>query len=89
MSQRNNGVCERNYLRYRQYCSRRLRRLRKSVRFMHGRGKFVKKSVTSDIVSSERHLLLPLYNAERAWAYAMQVPAQFYTHHQITSLRYY
>ena len=72
-AQNSNGLRHRNYLRYRQYCSRRLHRLRRSVRFLHGRGKFVAKRVTPDIVSGERHLLIPLFLAERAWSYAMQL----------------
>jgi signal recognition particle subunit SRP68 len=77
-SQAKNGLRHGDYLRYRQYCTRRLRRIRKSnaVRFMYAdkRGKnFGFKSVAPDDVQDERLLLVPLMMAERAWSYAMQL----------------
>ncbi|GKD28719.1 probable disease resistance protein, partial [Tanacetum coccineum] len=41
----------RDYTRYRRYCSPRLRRLYKSLKFMHGRGDYVKKSITTSTVT--------------------------------------
>ncbi|ETV94876.1 hypothetical protein H310_11532 [Aphanomyces invadans] len=73
-SQQQNGLRFGDYTRYRQHCARRLRRLRKGLKFVHGKGKqFVPKEVTPDIASEVRHLMLPLYHSERAWSYAMQL----------------
>uniref|UniRef100_A0A3Q3RE31 Signal recognition particle subunit SRP68 n=1 Tax=Monopterus albus TaxID=43700 RepID=A0A3Q3RE31_MONAL len=56
------------------YCSRRLRRLRKTLGFKMGnRHKFIGKKVTVEILSDSRYLLLVLMEAERAWSYAMQL----------------
>jgi signal recognition particle subunit SRP68 len=73
-SQQQNGLRFSDYMRYRQHCARRLRRLRKGLKFLHGKGKgFVAKEVTTANAAEVRHLMLPLYNAERAWSYAMQL----------------
>ncbi|KAE9025738.1 hypothetical protein PR003_g11609 [Phytophthora rubi] len=73
-AQLQNGLRHRDFQRYRQYCSRRLRRIRKSVKFTHGKGKqFVSKKVDAETATENRLLYLPLYNAERAWGYAMQL----------------
>uniref|UniRef100_A0A8C7HIQ0 Signal recognition particle subunit SRP68 n=1 Tax=Oncorhynchus kisutch TaxID=8019 RepID=A0A8C7HIQ0_ONCKI len=61
------------------YCSRRLRRLRKTLGFKCGnRHKFTGKKVTVEMLSDNRYadnryLLLVLMEAERAWSYAMQL----------------
>ncbi|KAG9350410.1 hypothetical protein JZ751_026770 [Albula glossodonta] len=56
------------------YCSRRLRRLRKTLGFKMGnRHKFTGKKVTVEMLSDNRYLLLVLMEAERAWSYAMQL----------------
>ncbi|TMW69576.1 hypothetical protein Poli38472_001732 [Pythium oligandrum] len=73
-AQLQNGLRHRDFQRYRQYCTRRLRRLRKSSKFTHGKGKaFVNKKVDAETATDARLLYLPLYNAERAWSYAMQL----------------
>uniref|UniRef100_K3XAM4 Signal recognition particle subunit SRP68 n=1 Tax=Globisporangium ultimum (strain ATCC 200006 / CBS 805.95 / DAOM BR144) TaxID=431595 RepID=K3XAM4_GLOUD len=73
-AQMQNGLRHRDFQRYRQYCARRLRRIRKSVKFTHGKGKiFLNKKVDAETATEARHLYLPLYNAERAWSYAMQL----------------
>ena len=73
-AQLQNGLRHRDFQRYRQYCARRLRRIRKSVKFMHGKGKqFINKKVNAETATENRLLYLPLYNAERAWGYAMQL----------------
>nr|GEV08541.1 hypothetical protein [Tanacetum cinerariifolium] len=43
-----------DYTRYRRYCSPRLRRLYKSLKFTHGRGDYVKKSITTSTVTKVR-----------------------------------
>ncbi|KAF4046313.1 RNA-binding signal recognition particle 68 [Phytophthora infestans] len=73
-AQLQNGLRHRDFQRYRQYCTRRLRRIRKSVKFTHGKGKqFINKKVDVETATENRLLYLPLYNAERAWGYAMQL----------------
>ncbi|XP_056102103.1 signal recognition particle subunit SRP68 [Rhinichthys klamathensis goyatoka] len=73
-SQQQHGLRHGDYQRYRGYCSRRLRRLRKTLGFKMGnRHKFTGKKVTVEMLSDNRHLLLVLMEAERAWSYAMQL----------------
>ncbi|CAI5511873.1 unnamed protein product [Closterium sp. Naga37s-1] len=55
------------------YCSARLRRLFRSLRFLHGKGKYQRKSLEPNTVTDVRHLHIPLFSAERAWAYAMEL----------------
>lgn len=48
-SQMQNGLRHGDYMRYRQYCTRRLRRIRKSIKFTHGKGKqFLPKQVDAE-----------------------------------------
>ncbi|TDH70331.1 hypothetical protein CCR75_003995 [Bremia lactucae] len=73
-AQLQNGLRHRDFQRYRQYCTRRLRRIRKSAKFTHGKGKqFIGKKVDIETATENRLLYIPLYNAERAWSYAMQL----------------
>jgi signal recognition particle subunit SRP68 len=73
-AQAQNGLRHNDHQRYRQYCTRRLRRVRKSVKFTYGKGRqFVHKEVTAEKIEGERHLYIPLMNAERSWAYAMHL----------------
>uniref|UniRef100_A0A8C3GCQ6 Signal recognition particle subunit SRP68 n=1 Tax=Cyclopterus lumpus TaxID=8103 RepID=A0A8C3GCQ6_CYCLU len=73
-SQQQHGLRHGDYQRYRGYCSRRLRRLRKTLGFRMGnRHKFVGKKITVEMLSDSRYLLLVLMEAERAWSYAMQL----------------
>ena len=59
---------------YRLYCTRRLRRIRKSLHFTSGhRHRYHKKPLTSNIITDQRYLCIPLYSAERAWAMAMEL----------------
>lgn len=74
-AQLSNGLRHGDYQRYRQYCSRRLRRIRQQLNFKFGKGKtFVPRDITSTTPAlSEHHFALLLMNAERAWSYAMQI----------------
>uniref|UniRef100_A0A3Q3F8S0 Signal recognition particle subunit SRP68 n=1 Tax=Labrus bergylta TaxID=56723 RepID=A0A3Q3F8S0_9LABR len=73
-SQQQHGLRHGDYQRYRGYCSRRLRRLRKTLGFKMGnRHKFIGKKITVEMLSDSRYLLLVLMEAERAWSYAMQL----------------
>lgn len=71
-SQMQHGLRFGDYTRYRRYCTARLRRLYKSLKFTHGRGKYTKKSITGSTVTEVRFLHLVLYTAERAWSHAME-----------------
>ncbi|KAM4663077.1 signal recognition particle subunit SRP68 [Discoglossus pictus] len=73
-SQQQHGLRHGDFQRYRGYCSRRLRRLRKTLNFKMGnRHKFTGKKITVEMLSDNRYLLIILMDAERAWSYAMQL----------------
>jgi len=81
-AQSQNGLKHGDYKRYRTYCAKRLKRVRKGIKFTHGRGKFVKKNLTLENINEfkdPRILEIPLYNAERAWAYAMSLKQELST----------
>lgn len=68
------GLRHSDYQLYRQYCSRRIRRLRKNLDFIQGdRKNFRKKLVTPEVLKDERFLYIPLMTVERYWAYSMQL----------------
>ncbi|XP_042429579.1 signal recognition particle subunit SRP68-like [Zingiber officinale] len=71
-AQMQHGLRHRDYTRYRRYCTARLRRLYKSLKFLHGRGKYTRKAITESTVTDVRFLHIVLYMAERAWSYAME-----------------
>lgn len=72
-AQAQNGLRHNDYERYRQYCTRRLARIRHApaVQFTHGKKKFLKRDLTAGDCTDPRHLQIPLVQAERAWAQAM------------------
>jgi len=72
--QSQNGLRHNDHLRYRQYCSRRLRRLHNVLRFKHGRGRFKQVPYPADF-KDVRFLEIPLTQAERAWSYGVQLKA--------------
>lgn len=73
-SQQQHGLRHGDYERYRSYCSRRLHRLRKTLNFKCGNTRrFQKREVTVDDLNDSKFLLIPLFQAERAWAYSMQL----------------
>eukprot|EP00933_Yihiella_yeosuensis_P037190 TRINITY_DN31067_c0_g2_i1.p1 TRINITY_DN31067_c0_g2~~TRINITY_DN31067_c0_g2_i1.p1 ORF type:complete len:606 (+),score=173.56 TRINITY_DN31067_c0_g2_i1:59-1876(+) len=67
-----NGLRHNDHLRYRQYCSRRLRRLYKALGFKHGRGRYKKVDFPENF-DDWRWLLIPLVLAERSWSYGVQL----------------
>ncbi|GFZ11908.1 signal recognition particle-related [Actinidia rufa] len=71
-SQMQHGLRFGDYTRYRRYCTARLRRLYKSLKFTHGRGKYNKKAITAATVTEVRFLHVVFYTAERAWSHAME-----------------
>ncbi|KAI5074701.1 hypothetical protein GOP47_0010662 [Adiantum capillus-veneris] len=72
-AQNEHGVRHHDYTRYRRYCTARLRRLYKSLKFTHGRGKYVRRQIVVANVTDTRFLHILLYSAERAWSYAMAI----------------
>ena len=72
-SRAQHGLRHGDYLRYRQYCARRLHRLRKTLKLTQGKGRFVKRPLEPRMVAEGKHLLIPLFACERAWSYAMQL----------------
>lgn len=73
-AQQKHGLRHADYQRYRGYCSRRLRRIRKAVGLVQGeKKKFNKKDVSEEILKEDKHLHIPLVTSERAWAYYMQL----------------
>ncbi|CAI9113741.1 OLC1v1014407C1 [Oldenlandia corymbosa var. corymbosa] len=71
-AQKQHGLRNSDYTRYRRYCTARLRRLYKSLKLTHGRGKYNKKAITAPMVTDVRYLHVILYTAERAWSHAME-----------------
>lgn len=73
-AQQQHGLRHGDYQRYRCYCSRRIRRLRKVLKVTQGEKRhFKKKDITESMLKDERYLFIPLMTAERAWSYAMQL----------------
>ncbi|KAK2181664.1 hypothetical protein NP493_386g05040 [Ridgeia piscesae] len=76
-AQQQHGLRHGDMQRYRQYCARRLRRIRKSLHFPQGyRNKVQPKKITEEILTDVRYLYLPLMEAERAWAYSLQLKSE-------------
>ncbi|KAJ8760453.1 hypothetical protein K2173_015120 [Erythroxylum novogranatense] len=71
-AQMQHGLRHGDYTRYRKYCSARLRRLYKSLKFTHGRGKYTRRPITEATVTDVRFLHAVLYMSERAWSHAME-----------------
>ncbi|CAK1547076.1 unnamed protein product [Leptosia nina] len=77
-AQQQHGLRHGDYQRYRGYCSRRIRRLRKVLKIPQGdRRHYRRRDITSSHLTSanseNRLLCVPLLQAERAWAHAMQL----------------
>ncbi|GFR24025.1 signal recognition particle subunit SRP68 [Trichonephila clavata] len=73
-AQQQHGLRHGDYQRYRSYCSRKLRRIRKSLHFIQAsKHRFQSKKLTEETLTDVRFLYIPLMMAERAWGYAMQL----------------
>ncbi|VDM31680.1 unnamed protein product [Hydatigera taeniaeformis] len=76
-AQNQHGLRHGDYQRYRQYVARKIRRMRKSLRFQQGnRSRVAPKKLTPEIVTDARYLVLAVFEIERCWAYAMQLRAE-------------
>eukprot|EP01060_Flectonema_neradi_P008327 TRINITY_DN15953_c0_g1_i2.p1 TRINITY_DN15953_c0_g1~~TRINITY_DN15953_c0_g1_i2.p1 ORF type:complete len:588 (+),score=135.55 TRINITY_DN15953_c0_g1_i2:77-1765(+) len=72
--QQQHGLKSFDYQRYRQYCTRRLRRIHKTVKMFAGTQKKYKGLVIQpEDVTDTRILMILLLQAERAWAYGEQL----------------
>ncbi|KAJ1959178.1 signal recognition particle subunit srp68 [Dispira parvispora] len=95
--QRNaNGLRQQDYPRYRKFCSSQLQKLRKSCQLTHkSKGPYKRKTITQDLVREDaQSVLIPLVEAERAWAYAQELRVQSAStgeprqrYHQVRRLR--
>ncbi|KAI5698498.1 hypothetical protein M8J75_007706 [Diaphorina citri] len=73
-AQQQHGLRHGDYQRYRGYCTRRIRRLRKTLHLPQGdKRHFKKREVTEQHLKDEKFIYIPLMLAERAWGYAMQL----------------
>ena len=92
-SQQQHGLRHQDYQRYRSYCTRRIRRLRKTLNAVCGnQRRYQKKELNADDITDVKLLFIPLFQAERAWAYAMQLKQESNTEqrkkfHVISRLR--
>lgn len=71
--QSRNGLRHNDHLRYRQYCSRRIRRLKCTLKVQNGR-RYKAMQWPADF-NDVRFLEIPLAQAERAWSYGVQLKA--------------
>jgi signal recognition particle subunit SRP68 len=72
------GMKHGDYARYRAYCTRRLLRMRRATKLQQGRGRFAPRPVeAADAARDARALAIPLAEAERAWAAAMEIKKEF------------
>ncbi|KAK5580535.1 hypothetical protein RB653_000555 [Dictyostelium firmibasis] len=75
------GLRLQDYKKYRQYCSKRIQRLRSQLRKQYGKKNYVNKIVlgeeTEKQINDTRYLQIALLKCERAWSYAMDLKAQF------------
>ncbi|VDK88196.1 unnamed protein product [Litomosoides sigmodontis] len=79
-AQQKHGLRHGDYQRYRGYCARRVRRIRRSLGFTHihkgvlkHSAKFIPRKLAFDTVTEERFLQIAVFDAERNWAYAIQL----------------
>ncbi|XP_014677050.1 PREDICTED: signal recognition particle subunit SRP68-like [Priapulus caudatus] len=93
-AQQQHGLRHGDYHRYRSYCTRRLRRIRKSLHLCmtSGKRRYQSKKVDEANLKDVRFLYVPLISAERAWSYAMQLKTESNTEprkrfHMIERLR--
>ncbi|OQR72147.1 signal recognition particle 68 kDa protein-like [Tropilaelaps mercedesae] len=75
-AQQKHGLRHGDFQRYRNYCSRRIRRLRCALHFMQGtKNRYNPKNVSDELLLKTGDLRYPciiLMQAERCWGYAMQ-----------------
>jgi len=73
-AQQHHGLRHGDYQRYRQYCQRRLERIRNSLHFKLGtRHGYKGKKINGETVTDVRFLHILLMEAERCWSHAMEL----------------
>ncbi|EDQ84729.1 uncharacterized protein MONBRDRAFT_39183 [Monosiga brevicollis MX1] len=70
--QRQHGLRHNDFQRYRRFCTRRIHRLRHTIKLTHGKRTFQPAPITAANLTSEAHLEILLLEIERAWAYALE-----------------
>ncbi|KAK8790885.1 hypothetical protein WA158_005516 [Blastocystis sp. Blastoise] len=71
--QQQNGLKQSDFSRYRQFCARKIRRVRKRIDFTYGKKVYTPRLFTVENVKDSGSLFVPLLETERAWAYAMEI----------------
>ena len=72
-SQTQNGLKHGDYKRYHHYCSQRIKRIRKGLKYTHG-SKFQNKKRVDEICPNDPYMLHSLlYHSERLWAFGMNL----------------
>eukprot|EP01132_Coremiostelium_polycephalum_P005814 gene5814-7232_t len=71
------GLRTEDYKMYRGYCAKKLERLRRQLRKQYGKKQFQNKITDPSQVKDVRYLLIILFKAERAWAYAMDLKKEY------------
>ncbi|EGC38121.1 hypothetical protein DICPUDRAFT_53497 [Dictyostelium purpureum] len=71
------GIRLQDYQKYRQYCSKRLDRIRGQLRKQYGKKQFINKVTDAKLINDSRYLVIALLKAERAWSYANDLKAAF------------
>lgn len=61
------GLRHGDYARYRQYCARRLTRLRKTLGFTHGKGRFTQKRLNVQQVTQQKCVSLSLQHQSNSY----------------------
>ena len=74
--QSQNGLRHSDYHRYRRFCTRKLHRLRSSLKIPNGRHRF-KKAVFPETIDSVRFLQILVLQAERAWAHGITLKSEY------------
>lgn len=72
-SQNHHGFKHGDYSRYRNYCQKKVLRLRTQINFKYGRGKFQQKSLVEEKPNEARVIEILVFQAERHWAFALQL----------------
>ena len=74
--QSSNGLRHGDYHRYRHFCTRKIRRLRKSLGVVNGRHKFRKADLPA-VINSVRYIEIYVLLAERAWAHGLTLKSEY------------
>ena len=86
-AQTHNGLKHNDYQRYRRYCTKRLRRMRKASKLQYGRGKFHVKEWNEATSDDPTLLQIYLFNAERCWAFAQNLKQEAAQDEEINNRR--